>query len=104
MRVKASLSKTPSTRMELEISELNQIMTVALSNSRSSVLRFLCPPSAILIALALVVSISTLFAAEPPRCVLIEQQGKVEIARKGSANWTSAQTNEVMQIGDRLRT
>jgi hypothetical protein len=37
-------------------------------------------------------------------CVLIEQQGKVEIARKGSADWGAAGTNEVLQVGDRLRT
>ena len=46
------------------------------------------------------------FAADAggPGCVLIEQQGKVEIARKGSADWASATTNEVLQVGDRLRT
>jgi Tfp pilus assembly protein PilF len=36
--------------------------------------------------------------------VLIEKQGKVEFSRKGSTDWASAQTNEVLQAGDRLRT
>lgn len=45
-------------------------------------------------------------AAEPPvpECVLVEKEGKVEVARKGSAAWTATQANEVLQTGDRLRT
>jgi tetratricopeptide (TPR) repeat protein len=45
-------------------------------------------------------------AAEPPaqECVVVEKEGKVEVARKGSTSWTSAQTNEVLNTGDRLRT
>ena len=44
------------------------------------------------------------FAADAPHCVLVERQGKVEIARKGSTTWSSGATNEVLQVGDRLRT
>src|SRR6266853_1412865 len=46
------------------------------------------------------------FAAEgrATGCVLLEQQGKVEVARRGSAVWTQAEANEVLQVGDRLRT
>ena len=43
-------------------------------------------------------------AADATGCVLVERQGKVEIARKGSADWSLANTNEVLQVGDRLRT
>ncbi len=44
------------------------------------------------------------FAADAPQCVLVERQGKVEVARKGTATWAAATTNEVLQVGDRLRT
>ncbi|TAK94300.1 MAG: hypothetical protein EPO07_16915, partial [Verrucomicrobia bacterium] len=37
-------------------------------------------------------------------CTVIERQGKVELARKGSAQWSLVQSNEVLQVGDRLRT
>jgi len=37
-------------------------------------------------------------------CVLVEKEGKVEIARKGSAAWNAVQLNETLQLGDRLRT
>src|SRR5258708_5397580 len=36
--------------------------------------------------------------------VLLEKEGKVELARKGTATWTGAQVNDVLQPGDRLRT
>src|ERR1043165_5976566 len=46
------------------------------------------------------------FAADaaPTSCTIVERQGKVEFARKGTTTWTVAQTNEVLQVGDRLRT
>src|SRR5262245_31599181 len=37
-------------------------------------------------------------------CVVVERQGKVEFARKGSTQWSLVQSNEVLQVGDRLRT
>src|SRR6266567_2537263 len=37
-------------------------------------------------------------------CLVIDRQGKVEFARKGNAQWSLAQSNEVLQAGDRLRT
>ena len=37
-------------------------------------------------------------------CVLVEKEGKVDIARKGSTAWAAAQGNETLQPGDRLRT
>src|SRR5882672_6969030 len=37
-------------------------------------------------------------------CVVLTKEGKVEVARKGEAQWGVAQTNQVLQIGDRLRT
>src|SRR5260370_31197855 len=39
-----------------------------------------------------------------PACVLLEAEGKVEVARKGSAAWSAAQVNATLQLGDRLRT
>lgn len=58
----------------------------------------------LLAAMFLIVGNFKLFGAEETNCVLLEWQGKVEIARKGSATWTSAKTNEVLQVGDRIRT
>src|SRR5512135_3636585 len=43
-------------------------------------------------------------AGETGGCVLVESQGKVEIARKGSTEWILAATNAVLQAGDRIRT
>src|SRR6266851_3477442 len=43
-------------------------------------------------------------AADNPTCVLVEKEGKVEVARKGSAAWSAAQPNQDLQPGDRLRT
>ena len=37
-------------------------------------------------------------------CVLLSKEGKVEVARKGTAQFTAAPTNMVLNIGDRLRT
>lgn len=37
-------------------------------------------------------------------CVLLDKQGKVEFAPKGSSAWVVVKTNQVMQIGDRIRT
>src|SRR5215831_17945572 len=42
--------------------------------------------------------------APPQSCVLVEKEGKVELSRKGSTAWVAAQANDVLQIGDRLRT
>src|SRR6267142_3619754 len=56
---------------------------------------------AILVALAFM---PTPVDAAPTGCVIIDRQGKVEFARKGSAQWSLAQSNEVLQAGDRLRT
>jgi tetratricopeptide (TPR) repeat protein len=41
---------------------------------------------------------------ENPGCVLVEKEGKVEFARKGSTTWSAAQINENLRPGDRLRT
>jgi len=37
-------------------------------------------------------------------CVLVEKEGKVEIAKKGSATWAPAQVDQALAIGDRIRT
>src|SRR5262249_53144829 len=42
--------------------------------------------------------------ASPQACVLVEKEGKVEIARKGSNTWSPVQADEKLQTGDRLRT
>src|SRR5437870_10270433 len=43
-------------------------------------------------------------AAENPTCVLVEKEGKVEVARKGSTARNTAEINGKLQLGDRLRT
>src|SRR5438445_12309163 len=60
--------------------------------------------SALLAFCFLAIAHSALCAAETNalQCVLIERQGKVEIARKGSTTWTVAEADTVLQIGDRL--
>ncbi|HXU79088.1 MAG TPA: FecR family protein, partial [Methylomirabilota bacterium] len=35
---------------------------------------------------------------------MIEKEGKVEVARKGSTTWSAAQVNDKLELGDRLRT
>src|SRR5882724_2128555 len=62
-----------------------------------------------LLAICLISSATTLRpaqAAEPSAqiCILVEKEGKVEIARKGSTAWSLAQADEKLQTGDRLRT
>jgi tetratricopeptide (TPR) repeat protein len=37
-------------------------------------------------------------------CVVVEKEGKVEVARKGTAAWAPAQLNESLHPGDRIRT
>ena len=37
-------------------------------------------------------------------CMLLTIEGKVEVSRTGSTEWALAQTNQVLQIGDRVRT
>ena len=37
-------------------------------------------------------------------CLLVDLEGKVEVSAKGGNQWTLAQTNLVLNIGDRLRT
>jgi Flp pilus assembly protein TadD len=41
---------------------------------------------------------------DPPVCLLLTREGKVEVSRKGAAQWFAAETNQVLEIGDRLRT
>ena len=45
-------------------------------------------------------------AKEPAKglCVLLTVEGKVEVSRAGATDWAPAQTNQVLQIGDRVRT
>jgi len=43
-------------------------------------------------------------AGTQPVCTVLTREGKVEVALKGLAQWSAAQTNQVLQIGDRLRT
>ncbi len=51
-----------------------------------------------------------LFLARPaggapaPTCLLLEKEGQVEVARKGTTAWTPAALNATLQAGDRLRT
>src|SRR5260221_2337623 len=60
-----------------------------------------------LLALFSAASVSGADKSVPPAvpvCTVLAREGKVEVARKGLADWSSAQTNQVLQVGDRLRT
>ncbi len=57
-----------------------------------------------LVLLGLGATQATAAAGESPSCVLVEKEGKVEFARKGTTAWSAAQLNEKLQPGDRLRT
>jgi len=61
------------------------------------------------IAVMLICISCTVRGAESPTgqgqvCVLLTREGKVEVSRKGTAQWSEGQTNQVLQVGDRLRT
>ena len=43
-------------------------------------------------------------APSAPSCVVLAIEGKLDVARKGSAAWTTATTNLTLQAGDRIRT
>src|ERR1043166_1132970 len=43
-------------------------------------------------------------AGQPMVCTVLSREGKVETAHKGAAQWSPAQTNQVLQVGDRFRT
>ncbi|MEO5801939.1 MAG: FecR domain-containing protein, partial [Verrucomicrobiota bacterium] len=43
-------------------------------------------------------------ASEENKSLLLTAAGKVDVAHKGSATWQPGQTNQVLNIGDRLRT
>src|SRR5436305_2077126 len=53
-------------------------------------------------ALVLFLCAGSLFGE--PVCVLLTKEGKVEVARKGLAQWSPGETNQVLAVGDRLRT
>src|SRR5688572_29837851 len=42
--------------------------------------------------------------AQPLVCILLTREGKVEVSPKGTTQWTAGQSNQVLQLGDRLRT
>lgn len=54
--------------------------------------------------------LSLMAAAEKPAaqqklvCILLEKEGKVDVARQGAAQFAPGQTNQSLAIGDRLRT
>ncbi|MEP6663615.1 MAG: FecR family protein, partial [Verrucomicrobiota bacterium] len=43
-------------------------------------------------------------SSEANQTLLLTVAGTVEVARKGNANWQSGQTNQSLNVGDRLRT
>src|SRR5690349_5214050 len=71
-------------------------------NSRFwSVLTRICRLAAMLGWLGL----SSAKAADAQRtCLVLEAEGKVDVARKGSTAWTRVAANDKLQSGDRLRT
>src|SRR5215207_7028962 len=68
-----------------------------------------CPISAThLLLLLLTVSLTSLAAPvgdkDVATAIILTVEGKVELARKGSTQWSAAATNQVVSAGDRLRT
>ena len=59
---------------------------------------------AALVFSGLVAAYATAGTEDTPSCVLVEKEGKIEFARKGSTTWSVAQINENLRPGDRLRT
>jgi len=59
---------------------------------------------AALVFSGLVAAYATAGTEDTPSCVLVEKEGKVELARKGSTTWSVAQVNDNLRPGDRLRT
>jgi tetratricopeptide (TPR) repeat protein len=63
-----------------------------------------------LLFLCLCILTTPIFAAEPApasekqTCVLLTAEGKVDVARAGTSDWSAAKTNESLRIGDRVRT
>jgi Tfp pilus assembly protein PilF len=69
----------------------------------------LCCSLAIIFIAATISRVAIAAAAAPassaePTCLLLTKEGKVEVSRKGTTQWLAANTNQVLHIGDRLRT
>src|SRR5881409_3525945 len=62
-------------------------------------------PNLLLLLLGLnVLPVEKAVGAEKLVCIVLTREGKVELARKGTAQWTPAQTNQIVEVGDRFRT
>jgi hypothetical protein len=59
-----------------------------------------------LLNLLTAVSLAAQTTGEPSAqaCALITMEGKVEVARRGTAEWVPATRNQTLELGDRLRT
>ena len=78
------------------------MMTTCISSRNP--LAFACIAAALWAATATVLAAGSLASPDKPACVLLTKEGKVEVSRKGAAQWFAPETNQVLQIGDRLRT
>jgi tetratricopeptide (TPR) repeat protein len=68
--------------------------------------RRLTPLRAVSFLAFVFITLRPVLAAEPraTNCVLLAAEGKVEVSRKGAAQWQRAQTNQALAVGDLLRT
>lgn len=62
------------------------------------------PSKTILVLLALFVVSALNLSAQTAASTLLTAEGKVDISRAGTTAWSAAQTNSVLQNGDRVRT
>src|SRR6266852_6208096 len=63
-----------------------------------------CAALCVIISFALLSGAKAAEVSSTTACVLLEKEGKVEVARKGTTTWSAVQVNDTLQPGDRLRT
>src|SRR5829696_3333690 len=60
--------------------------------------------SAVLITVVAFIAHADAADSTAANCLLVEKEGNVEFARKGSTAWKPALMNQKLEVGDRLRT
>src|SRR5258707_10260893 len=71
---------------------------------RKSLLLAACETACLILSLSFLSVARAAEVPSPSSCILLEKEGKVEIARKGTTTWSTVQVNDTLQPGDRLRT
>ncbi|MDB6032821.1 MAG: repeat protein [Verrucomicrobiales bacterium] len=55
-------------------------------------------------AAALALCLALASSVQAQTCIVLSKEGRVEAAKKGAADWSGVETNQVLQVGDRVRT